>query len=670
MLEQEIYLPNEMIKTDDIVQADDIQASEKRQEETTETLLDVNESTDSIQVAYTSSQETDLAQDNAPESTDVSFTNLSEPIMQELPASPDNFCGDLQEAIEVNAIGMLDKQEIINNLIDINKNAEQIPREQVDKLKQAYFRITKAENDELKKIFVDNGGDEADFKSPEDETAQQFKELLAEYKQKKALLHEKEEKQKEENYVRKLQLIDRLSALIESQDDFNKRYNEFKDIQQKWKEYDPVPQEYARDLWRRYQLQNERFYDIIKINNELRDYDFKKNLELKKGICETVEKLDAESDAVSAYRYLQTLFQQWREIGPVAREHRESLWARFKEASAVINKKHQAHFETLRADEEKNRAKKIAICETIESVDFNTIKTFKDWEKKTQEIIGYQKEWQSIGFANKKHNAKLYDRFRKTCDVYFEKKSEFYTSFKQELETNLQLKRELVAKAEQLKDSTEWKATSKKLIELQNEWKKIGPVARKHSDSIWKQFIAACDYFFEQKNKAVASDKSVEYTNLENKRLLIEKINSIDEELPGEDALLQLKLLIAEWNTMGHVPFKEKDKIYKAFHEAVNGQYDRLNVAQVDRRMQQFRSEIAESKDKGRLHNERDRLMRTYDRMKSELHTYENNVGFFNISSKGGGNLLKEMEHRIERLKDEMALIVKKIDAIDENLDA
>ncbi|MDR1407507.1 MAG: DUF349 domain-containing protein [Tannerella sp.] len=593
-----------------------------------------------------------------------------EPVLQELPTSPDNFCGDLQEAIEVGAIGMLDKQEIINKLIDINKDVAQTSREQVDKLKQAYYRITNVENDELKKIFVEDGGNEADFEAPEDETAQQLKDLLAEYKQKKAFLHEKEEKREEENYLRKLQLIDRLQALVEGQGYFNKRYNEFKEIQQKWREYDPIPQEYVRDLWRKYQLQNERFYDLIKINNEFRDYDFKKNLEMKTAICEAVEKLVDELDAISAYHQLQKLFQQWREIGPVAREHRETLWTRFREASAVINRQHQAYFETRKAGEEENLNKKIRICEIIESIDFGSLKTFKDWDRKTQEVISMQKEWKTIGYATKKSNAKIFERFRKLCDAYFDKKGVFYKSIKKELETNLQLKRELIAKVEALKNSDDWKETGKKMIELQNEWKKIGPVARKHSESIWKQFISACDYFFEQKNKTFSSSRSDELSSLETKRLLIKKINSIDEKLSGEEAFTQLKLLIAEWNTVGHVPFKEKDRIYKAFHEAVDKQYDRLNVAQTDRRIQQFRTEISESKDRGRLHNERDRLMRTYERMKSELQTYENNVGFFNISSKGGGNLLKEMEHKLERLKEEMALIVKKIDAIDENLES
>ncbi|MDR3262656.1 MAG: DUF349 domain-containing protein [Tannerella sp.] len=597
----------------------------------------------------------------------------AEPLMQELPTTPENYCGELQEAIEVGAIGMLSKQEILDELKEIVTHTEQTVREQVDKLKQAYYRITQAESDELKRVFIENGGEEADFEAPEDTTAPLLKELLATYKQKRTLLHEQEERTKEENYTKKLQLIDRLQALVESQDDFNKQYNEFKEIQQKWKEYDPIPQEQSRELWRNYQMQSERFYDLIKINNQFRDYDFKKNLALKTSLCETVEKLVDEPDAISAYHQLQKLFQQWREIGPVSREHREELWARFKEASAIINKKHQAHFESLKAHEESNLNEKTAICERIENIDYGTLKTFKDWEKMSQEVIAMQQKWRTIGYAAKKLNNKIYDRFRKACDHYFDKKGEHYKTVKSEFEKNLQLKRELIVKAEALKARTDWKEATKAVIEIQNEWKKIGPVARKHSDVLWKQFISACDYFFEQKGHLFHSQKTEESTNLATKRLLIEKISALDPKLPVNEALTALRLLIAEWNTVGHVPFKEKDTIYKAFRNAVDEQYDRLDIAQSDRRIQQYRSALTErtdnGHDRGKLHNERDKLMRTYERMKGELQTYENNVGFFNVSSKGGNNLRKEMEHKIERLRDEMALIVKKIDAIDENLE-
>jgi hypothetical protein len=605
-----------------------------------------------------------------PEEPDGEEAVADEPELKELPTTPDNFCGDLQEAIEVGAIGMINKQEILDELKELVAHVETTTREQVDELKQAYYRTDKVEMDELRRVFVENGGNEADFRAPEDETASQLKDLVTEYKRKKAVLHEREERLKEENCAKKLQLIDRLQVLVESQDDFHRRYSEFKEIQHKWKKLDPVPHGQARELWRNYQAWSERFYDLIKINNQFRDYDFKKNLELKTALCEAVEKLTVEPDTVSAYHQLQKLFQQWRDIGPVAREFRESLWARFKEASAVVNKNHHVHFETLKASGEKNLIEKTAICTTVESIDFESLKTFRDWEKKTREVVELQKKWHTLGFVAKKQNNKISERFRTACDRYFARKGAFYKSTKKNFEKNFQLKRELIAKVEELKHRTDWKETTKAIIEFQNEWKKIGPVSHKHSSGLWKQFVGACEYFFEQKNKLFYSHRTEESTNLATKQLLIKKINELDQELPVEETLGKLKLLIAEWNTVGHVPFEEKNGIYKAFRTAVDKQYERLNVAQSDRRLQQYRTAFVENgRDRGKLHNERDRLMRTYERMKSELQTYENNIGFFNLSSKGGNTLRKEMERKIERLRDEMALIVKKINAIDENLE-
>ena len=597
----------------------------------------------------------------------------SDPLLKELPTTPDNFCGDLQEAIEVGAISMISKQDIIDELRQFIDNADHSSHDQIEKLKQSYYRLTKIENDELKKIFIEKGGNEDEFRVPEDELAPQLRDLLTQYKQQKTSLVEKEESKKEENYTKKLQLIDRLQALVESQDDFNKRFNEFKEIQQKWKEYNPVPYERSKELWRSYQIQNERFYNLIKINNQFRDYDYKKNLELKTGLCETVEKLADEPDAISAYHQSQKLYLQWREIGPVAREFREELWARFKAASAVINKKHQVHFEGLKEKEEENLKEKTKLCEIVEAIDCESLKSFNDWDKKTKEVIELQNKWRTIGFATKKHSNKIFDRFRSACDAYFKKKSAFYKSMKKEFEKNYQLKKALIEKVESLKQHADLKDATKEVVKIQSEWKTIGPVSRKYTDSLWKEFITGCDYFFKEKNRISDSQKSLEQSNLATKQLLIEKIQTIDQSLSETEVLTALRLLIAEWNTVGHVPFKEKDKLYKSFRDAVDKQYDHFNVAQVDRRMQQYRTSLTEissdGQSKGKLHNEREKLMRMFEKMKQELQTYENNVGFFNVSSKGGGNLLKEMENKIERLKNEMELIVKKIDAIDENLE-
>ena len=572
---------------------------------------------------------------------------------------------------EENAAGKLTKEEILNRLQALVDAPIETVRGEVESLKQAYYKIRRNEVDELRKAFVEQVGDEKDFTAPEDTQENFLKELLGSYKEKKAAYLAEEEKQKAENYEIKLQLIEQLKMLCESQDDFNKLYNEFKDIQQKWKEIKLVPEEHANELWKEYQTYSEAFYDLIKINNQFRDYDFKKNLELKTALCEAVEKLQDEKDIISAFHQLQKLHQQWREIGPVAKELREELWDRFKAASTVINKRHQQHFENLKAKEQENLVAKTVICEEIEGIDYAALQTFKDWDEKNNEVLALQQKWRTIGFTPKKHNTKIFERFRAACDVFFTKKTEFYKSIKAEMEKNLEKKRALCEKAEALKDSTDWKGTTEKMIALQKEWKTIGQVTRRHSDSIWKRFITACDYFFDNKNKNVSSQKSEEQTNLEAKKALIEKVKTMDESLDTEEAITTLKEWIAEWNEIGHVPFKEKDKVYKAFHEAVDAQFDRLKVDQRDRRMKSYRNNVSEmaGKGKGKLYSERDRLMRTYERMKNDLQTYENNIGFLTISSKGGSGLVKEMERKIEKLKAEMELTVKKIEAIDENLE-
>ena len=572
---------------------------------------------------------------------------------------------------EENAAGKLTKDEILNRLQTLVDAPVETVRGEVESLKQAYYKIRRSEVDELKKAFIEQGGDEKDFSAPEDTKENYLKELLSSYKEKKAAYLAEEEKIKAENYAVKLQLIEQLKMLCESQDDFNKLYNEFKDIQQKWKEIKLVPEEHANELGKEYQTYSEAFYDLIKINNQFRDYDFKKNLELKTALCEAVEKLQDEKDIISAFHQLQKLHQQWREIGPVAKDLREELWSRFKAASTVINKRHQQHFENLKAKEQENLEAKTAICEQIEGIDYAALKTFKDWDEKNNEVLALQQKWRTIGFTPKKHNTKIFERFRAACDVFFTKKTEFYKAIKAEMEKNLEKKRALCEKAEALKDSTDWKGTTEKLIALQKEWKTIGQVTRRHSDSIWKRFITACDYFFDNKNKNVSSQKSEEQANLEAKKALIEKVKTMDESLETEEAISTLKEWIAEWNEIGHVPFKEKDKVYKAFHEAVDAQFDRLKVDQRDRRMKSYRNNVSEmaGKGKGKLYSERDRLMRTYERMKNDLQTYENNIGFLSISSKGGSGLVKEMERKIEKLKAEMELTVKKIEAIDENLE-
>jgi hypothetical protein len=564
------------------------------------------------------------------------------------------------------------KEKILVRLSGLIETFVEKSRDEIEFLKQSYYKIRRSETDELKKAFLEQGGEEPDFVAPEDETETRLKELLAAYKTKRAALHAEEERIKEANYALKLQMIEQLKALTESQDDFNKLYNEFKEIQQRWKELKQVPQEHANELWRSYQIYSEKFYDLIKINALLRDYDFKKNLELKTVLCETVEKLENEPDVVSAFHQLQKLHQQWRETGPVAKELREEIWTRFKTASTTVNKRHQEHFEKQKDREQENLQAKTALCEAVEAIDFASLKTFRDWDEKNKEIIRLQQKWKTLGFAPKKFNVKIFERFRSACDTYFNKKTEFYKTVKGEMEKNFEQKKALCEQAEALKESTDWKTVTDKMITLQKEWKKVGPVGHKYSDAIWKRFISACDYFFEQKNKSTSSQKGTEQANLAAKKSLIEKINRLESTKPETEALSLLRKYITEWNAVGFVPFKEKDRIHKEFREAVDKQFDRLQIDNSDRKMQSFRENVsswASGENKNKIYNERDRLMRIYDRMKSELQTYENNIGFFSISSKGGGGLVKEMEHKMEKLREEMELTVKKIEAIDNTID-
>ena len=568
--------------------------------------------------------------------------------------------------------GKLSKEEILEKLTGLVGAAADATRNEVEALKQAYYKIHRSEVDELKKAFLTAGGEEKDFVAPEDETESKIKELLNVYKEKRAAILAEEERVKAANYALKLQLIDQLKALTESQEDFNKLYNDFKDIQQRWKEVKAVPQEHVSELWKNYQTYSEMFYDIIKINNQFRDYDFKKNLEMKTALCETVEKLQTEPDVISAFHQLQKLHQQWREIGPVAKELREDLWSRFKAASTIINKRHQEHFEGLKAKEQENLEAKTAICEQIENIDFPALKSFKDWEEKNKEVIALQDKWKTIGFAPKKSNVKIFERFRAACDVYFNRKSEFYKNIKDEMEKNLALKKALCEKAEALKDSTDWKATADKLMQIQKEWKTIGAVPKKHSESLWQRFIGACDYFFEQKGKNTASQRGEEKENLQKKEQVIEKLKALlesDEEENKQDAVREL---MREWNEIGFVPFKEKDKIYKAYHETVDQLFKALNMSAARRRLDNFKNNLKnDAKEGGQgLSRERERLVRAYENKRSEIKTYENNLGFLTCSSKKGSNLLNEMNKKMEKLKDELNLIGEKIAAIDKEMSA
>lgn len=566
----------------------------------------------------------------------------------------------------------LTKDEIIENLKNLASQSELPSRAEVEALKQAYYKLRSASVEAEKAAFAEAGNDAETFTPTPDPSEDVVKTFLNEIKEKRASNAIAEERLKEDNYNKKLQIIDSIKNLTESSDDFNKLYKEFKDLQQQWNDIALVPQAKVKELWKSYQIYTEKFYDLIKINNEFRDYDFKKNLELKTSIIDAVEKLIDDADAVSAFHQLQNFHQQWREIGPVARELREETWTRFKDASTAINKKYQTHFESLKGKEEENLAEKTAICETLKAIDYSTLNSFKDWDEKSKEVIELQAKWKTIGFVPKKVNTQIFEEFRALCDTFFERKSEFFRGVRDEMDINLEKKRSLCEQAKMLKDSTEWKSTADKLISIQKEWKTIGPVPRKYSDAIWKEFVTACDYFFEQKKKNESSQKGEELENLTAKKEIIEKINNIDESLEASEAIAQVRALADEFHKIGFVPFKEKDRIYKEFHQAVDAHYDRLKVDKTERRFEAFKSNMKDmskqDNPKRVLYKERDHLMHQYNKVKTDLQTYENNMNFLSVSSKGGGGLLKDITHKIENLKNEMDLLVKKIEAIDENL--
>lgn len=565
------------------------------------------------------------------------------------------------------------KEEIIKSLQELSAKAEVPTRADVDNLKQSFYKLKSTENEILKEQFVADGGDVNSFVLPSDPLEEEFKTLLNTIKERRAKALADEEKVKEDNLLKKERIIEAIKNLTESTDDFNKLYKEFKDLQQQWNEIKLIPAAKVNEIWKAYQLHSEKFYDLIKINNEFRDYDFKKNLEIKTGICEVVEKLQEEPDVVSAFHQLQNFHQQWREIGPVAKEFRDEIWERFKAASTEINKKHQSHFEDLKGQEENNLTEKTAICDTLKAIDYSQLKNFKDWDEKSHEIIALQAKWKTIGFVPKKVNSQIFEQYRALCDTFFEKKAEFFKHQKDDMEENLNKKRALCEKAEALKDSTDWRKTTDELITIQKEWKTIGAVPRKYSDAIWKQFVTACDYFFEQKNSNTSSQKEEEVANLAKKKEIIEKVNALSEQTDLADPMGTLRELMDEWHQVGFVPFKEKDKIYKEYQAALDVQFDRLKMDKSERRLQSFKSnvdDIAKSeRPKGRLFRERDKLMHQFNKVKSDLQTYENNMGFLSIS-KGASGLLKDMEHKIQDLKNELELIAQKIETIDTNLNS
>lgn len=562
----------------------------------------------------------------------------------------------------------LSKGELIDALKALLNEPIDTVRDAVAQIKMAFYSIRKNEIEAEKAEFLAKGNEEAAFAVREDEDEAKFKEVLNQIKEKRAEYNNAQEALRQQNLERKLAIIAEIKAIAVDPDSVNKQYNKVQQLQQEFKSIGEVPATDSTVLWKEYQQATESFYDLLKINKELRDYDFKKNLEIKQQLCADAEALGAKDDVVIAFRKLQELHAQWRETGPVAKELREDLWTKFKDASAVINKKYQTFFEERKSKEKENEVAKLSICEKIEAMDLSVLKTYAAWDEATKSVIELQEEWKKLGFAARKVNADLFARFRKSCDDFFAKKAEFFKTMKEELSVNLQKKIALCEKAEALKDSTDWKKTADVLVALQKEWKSIGSVSKKQSDAIWKRFITACDTFFEAKNKQSNNTRKVEHDNLKAKKDVIAAINAILEDEAETECGKKVRELMKKWQEVGHVPFKDKDKIYAEYKAAIDKAFDKFDMKEVKATLSNYENSINQMTDKDKIYREREHLLRNYEQKRNELKTFENNMGFFNATSKNGNSMLKEMERRIQKIKDDLALIEKKINLIDSKI--
>ncbi len=558
------------------------------------------------------------------------------------------------------------KQEVLDRVKEMAQSDDVPQKEEIDLLKTVFYKLHSAERDAQIKAYLAEGGDPEKYVLAQDGTEEAFKAGMQVIKEKRAKIFLEQEAEKQANLARKLDIIEKIKTLATSPEEANQSFQEFKALQQEWKEIKAVPAEKANELWRNYQLYVEQFYDMIKLNSEAREYDFRKNLEAKTKLCEAAEKLDEEKDVISAFHQLQELHQEYREIGPVAKELREGIWARFKAASTVINKKHQQHFEQMRAKEEENLNLKTALCEKVEAINQQVRKLATEWENASKEVITMQNEWKKIGFAPQKMNVKIFERFRIANDKFFSSKAEYFKELKGEYAANAEKKRALIEKAKSLADSTEWRKTGEQLAALQKEWKQIGVVPRKVSDQLWQEFIGACNKFFDARNKANAGTRNAEHANLLKKREVVEKIKALAES-KAENMQQQVQSLVEEYKAVGHVPFKEKDALYNSFREAVDGIYKNLHNSNAKKHLDNFRTNLKNVAEKGgeALDNERGRLMRRFEQLRSEINTYENNLGFLNAASKKGNSLVEELNRKVQKLKDDLELVKQKIKAVD-----
>lgn len=564
----------------------------------------------------------------------------------------------------------LSKDELLAAVKEISeKEGAEISRDEVTRLKQAFYVIRKNELEVEKQAFLERGNEEAAFAAMPDPVEEQFQEVLKIIRDKKALYIAALENERKENLAKKLNVIEELGRLSEDTDNINRTFPRFRELTQEFKAIGEVPPTDTTEVYRNYNAAVERFYDQLKINKDLRDYDFKKNLEQKQLLIDEAEKLGAESDVIIAFRRLQELHDKWRDAGPVAKDIREEIWTRFKDASAIVNKRYQDFFEERKAKERENENKKTQICDRVEALDFSSLKSYAAWEEMTRTILEAQEEWKKLGFASRKVNNALFARFRATCDKFFAAKADFFKSVRESQSANLEKKIALCERAEALKESTDWKKTADVLVELQKEWKKIGAVDKKHSDAVWKRFQEACDTFFDRRKAATTDTRKIEHANLKAKNEIVAKIKAIAPDTSREDAMTQVKSLMAEWQQIGHVPYRDKEKAYNNYREAVNEAYERFDLRETRAHKAQFTSNIEDmAGDSNRLGRERERLMRAYEQKRSELKTYENNMGFLSVTSKSGNSLLRDMERKMQRIKDDIAALQEKIKLIDSKL--
>ena len=558
------------------------------------------------------------------------------------------------------------KEEVVARAQEIARQDDGGNKQELELLKQLYYKYHRADLAARQQAYVEAGGDPEAYQPEPDPTEEPFKQAMQQIRQRRAQLQAEQEQQRAQNLERKQAVIEKIKLLATTPEEAGKSYDAFKELQAEWKEIGPVPVENVSEVWKNYQLYVEQFYDMLKLNIQFREYDFRKNLEAKTLLCEQAERLVGEKDVVKAINQLQTLHQEWKEIGPVAKDLREEIWNRFKEASTVVRKRHQEYFEARKAQEEENLARKTELCEQVEAIPTDGLKTFADWDAKTREIIDLQSVWKTIGFAPQKVNTQIFERFRAACDKFFTAKAAYFKSVKEELNQNLARKRELVEKAEALQDSTEWKQTSDALIELQKQWKTIGAVPRKVSDELWKRFVGACDHFFEAKNQATAGEREEQKQNLEKKQNIIERLRALADNAVDVSAQ-KVHELQAEWNAVGFVPIRDKDKLYKQYREVVDQLYKQFNLQHAEQRLNSFKTTLRVSAEAGAntLARERERLTRAFEIMKSELQTYENNIGFLSASSKKGNSLVAEIQKKADKLKDELDLLRKKIKAVE-----